>query len=292
MAIGERDPHSGYLTTGHEWNGITELNTPVPRAVYLFLLASFLFAAGCWLLLPAWPIGTTYTKGLLGIDQRSSVADSLEQAALDRDSWTKRIEAGSFDEIRADAALMRVVRQTGRALFVDNCAACHGANAKGGRGFPSLTTDSWLWGGSPEAIAETIRVGINSPHPESRVSQMLAFGRDNVLPKADVEAVVGFVQSLSPSAKLELPAEKLAAGRNVFAATCASCHGDDGRGKVEMGAPNLADSIWIHGSDADTIYDTVWNGRQGRMPTWEDRLTAIQRKILALYIVDLRGRGP
>lgn len=292
MAVEERDPVSGYLTTGHEWNGIKELNTPMPRAVYFFLLVSFLFSAGCWLLLPAWPLGTTYTKGLLGIDQRTTVAESLKQAAMDRETWTKRIEAGSFEELQADAAVMRVVRQTGRTLFMDNCAACHGMHATGGKGFPSLTTDSWLWGGSPEAIAETIRVGINSLHPESRVSQMLGFGRTEVLKHADVLAVVGFVQSLSSSATPQLPPAKLAAGRELFAANCASCHGDDGRGKIEMGAPNLTDAIWIHGSDAETIYDTVWNGRQGLMPTWEDRLTTVQRKILALYVVDFRGRSP
>ena len=200
MAVDERDTHTGYMTTGHEWNGIKELNTPVPRAVYFFLIVTALFAFICWALMPAWPLGLTYTKGLLGIDQRTTVMESLQQAALQREPWTRRIGTESYQAIQADPSLMTIVRQTGRTLFGDNCAACHGFNAKGGKGFPDLTTASWLWGGDPETIAETIRVGINSSHPKSRIGQMLAFGRDKMLPPADVDNVVGYVQSLSDPA--------------------------------------------------------------------------------------------
>src|SRR5262245_54812636 len=182
MAVEERDPHSGYLTTGQEWNGIKELNTPVPRIVYFFLIVTALFAVGYWILMPAWPLGTTYTKGLLDVDQRTSVAASLKQVAQDRAAWTTRIEKASFAEIQGDPRLMDIVRQTGRTLFGDKCAVCHGRETRGGGGFPNLTTSPWLWGGAPEAIAETIHVGINSTNPDSRVSQMLAFGRDGMLP--------------------------------------------------------------------------------------------------------------
>ena len=134
MAVEERDPHTGYMTTGHEWNGIKELNTPVPRPVYFFLIVTALFAVVYWMLMPAWPLGVTYTKGLLGIDQRTTVDESLKQAALERSVWTKRIETESFKEIQADPRLMDTVRQTGRTLFGDNCAACHGSDAQGGKG--------------------------------------------------------------------------------------------------------------------------------------------------------------
>lgn len=292
MAVEERDPKTGYLTTGHEWNGIKELNTPVPRAVYFFLIVTALFAIGYWILMPAWPIGSTYTKGLLHRDQRTTVAESLKQAALDRSVWTAQIEAKSFSEIQGDPGLMEAVRETGRTLFGDNCAACHGRNAMGGKGFPNLTTQSWLWGGTPEAIAETIRVGINSAHPESRVSQMLAFGRDGVLPRGDIENVVAYVRSLSNPAGIDAPADQVAAGRAVFAANCVACHGEAGRGNTELGAPNLTDQVWIYGGDRLSIYTTVWGGRQGHMPTWEARLSGLDRKILALYLVDLRVPNP
>lgn len=291
MAVEERDLHTGYLTTGHEWNGIKELNTPVPRLVYFFLILTALFSFGYWVLMPAWPVGVTYTKGLLGLDDRQNVQDSLKQAALSRDQWTKKVETDSYATIQADPRLMNIVRQSGRTLFGDNCAACHGFNAKGGPGFPDLTTSSWLWGGDPAAIAETIRVGINSTHPDTRVSQMPAFGHDQMIPSADVDNVVAFVQTLSnPSAVKDAKPGQVEAGKAVFAANCATCHGDDGKGKADLGAPNLTDKSWIYGSDKQSILNTVWSGRQGRMPTWENRLTQLDRKILALYLFDQRGK--
>lgn len=290
MSVEERDPHSGYLTTGHEWNGIKELNTPVPRAVYFFLIVTAVFAIGYWILMPAWPTGTNYTKGLLGIDQRTSVAESLKKAALDRAELVSRIETADYAEIQGDPDLMVFVRQTGRTLFGDNCAACHGRNAQGGKGYPNLTTASWLWGGDPATIAETIRVGINSAHPDTRASQMLAFGRDGMIPRGDVENVAAYVRSLSGAA--DAPSQQIEAGRAVFAANCVSCHGDDGRGKTDVGAPDLTDTFWIYGSDLQSIFNTVWNGRQGHMPSWESRLSLADRKILALYLVDLRTANP
>src|ERR1700761_6089762 len=146
----DRDSFTGYLTTGHVWGDIKELNTPVPRVVYFFLTLAFLFSLGYWVLMPAWPLGTTYTKGLLQIDQRKLVAASLKEAALDRDTWSKAIAAGSFATVLSDPKLMEIVRETGHALFGNNCAPCHGMDAKGNPGFPNLTTPAWLWGGKPD----------------------------------------------------------------------------------------------------------------------------------------------
>jgi cytochrome c oxidase cbb3-type subunit 3 len=289
MAVEERDPHTGYMTTGHEWNGIKELNTPVPRPVYFFLIVTALFSVVYWVLMPAWPLGVTFTRGLLGIDQRDTVNESLKQAALERGAWTQRVDAGSIKDIQADAPLIERVRQTGRTLFGDNCAPCHGTNAQGGKGFPNLTTSAWLWGGDPDNIAETIRVGINSAHPKSRASQMMAFGRDQILKKDEVDNVVNYVRSLSdPTAAKDVPAAKIEAGKAVFAAQCVACHGDDAKGKIDLGVPDLTDRHWIYGGDADSIYATVWSGRQGQMPSWEGRLSPLDRKILALYLLDLR----
>lgn len=289
MSVEERDPHTGYLTTGHEWNGIKELNTPVPRPVYVFLVLAFLFALGYWILMPAWPIGTTYTKGLLGFDQRNYVTEDVRQASADRATWTKRIETESYADIQKDPQLMHDVRETGRTLFGDNCAACHGRDAKGNKGFPNLTTASWLWGGSPEQIAETIRVGINSSHPDSRTSQMPAFGRDGILQRPDLDKVVTYVRSLSGADKTASAAD-VKAGHEIFAANCSSCHGEDAKGSTETGAPNLTDAFWIYGGNSEAVHETVWGGRQGHMPTWEGRLSPVERKILALYVVDLRSR--
>lgn len=286
MSVEERDAHTGYLTTGHEWNGIKELNTPVPRPVYFFLILAFLFAVGYWILMPTWPTGTSYTKGLLGFDQRVFVTEDVKEAAAERAVWTDRIEKESFADIQKDPQLMHDVRETGKTLFGDNCAACHGRQATGGKGFPNLTTNSWLWGGSPEQIAETIKVGINSTHPETHTSQMPAFGRDGILQRNDIEKVVAYLRSLSGASGAQ--AGDVTAGQKIFADNCASCHGDDAKGNSETGAPNLTDRFWIYGGDPETIYTTVWGGRQGHMPTWEARLSPVERKILALYTADLR----
>lgn len=284
----ERDPHTGYMTTGHEWNGITELNSPVPTPVWIALTCAVAFAVLYWLLMPTLPLGRSHTKGLLGDNQRQIVARAVKQAALDRAVWSSRIEKESFAQIQKDPALMEAVRETGHRLFGDNCAACHGRHAQGGPGFPNLTTNSWLWGGTPEAIFETIRVGINSANPDTHTSQMPAFGKDGMLPPAEIDKVVAFVYSLSHPHDKDLDPAKVAAGKAVFAANCASCHGEDAKGNSEMGTPNLTDQFWIYGGSEKTIATTLWGGRQGHMPTWESRLSPLDRKILALYVVDLR----
>lgn len=285
----ERDPETGWTTTGHEWNGIKELNTPVPRPVWFFLIATTLFSLGYWLLMPAFPLGSTFTKGLLGADDRAEVTAEVKQAAAERASWTDQIAGRSYAEIQRDPHLIAAVRETGRALFGDNCSVCHGREAKGGRGFPNLTSASFLWGNSPEAIAETIKVGINSANPNSRVSQMPAFGRDHVLERPDIENVVAYVMSLGGG---KASVGNVDAGKTVFAANCAVCHGPEGKGKTDVGAPSLTDRIWIHGGDEASIYNDVWGGLQGQMPSWEGRLSPIDIKILALYIADLGMARP
>jgi cytochrome c oxidase cbb3-type subunit 3 len=291
MAVGERDPHTGHMTTGHEWGGIKELNTPIPRAVFFFLILTAAFSVICWLLMPTWPLGRTYTKGLLGIDQRTSVAASLREAASDRAIWAAKIEAADFATIEADPSLMRIVRETGRTLFGDNCSACHGRNAQGGIGYPNLSDAAWLWGGEPEAVAETIRVGINSSHPDTRTSQMLAFGRDGMLDRAAILNVTAYVQSLSdPKLAAGEEGAAVAAGKEVFAANCVACHGENGKGMVETGAPDLTDSFWLYGGDRQSIFTSIFWGRQGVMPTWEQRLSPLDRKILTLYVLDLGAK--
>lgn len=285
----ERDEYTGYLTTGHEWSGLKELNTPVPRILYFFLTLAFLFSVGYWILMPAWPLGGTYTKGLLGIDQRRLVASSLQEAVDERSVWTRKIADQGYDAILADPALMTDVRETGHTLFGSNCAACHGLDAKGGPGFPNLTTSSWLWGGKPEDMFNTIRVGINSAHPDTHTSQMPAFGHDQMLQRADVLKAATFVFSLSHPKAKELDPKTVDAGKAIFAANCVACHGNDAKGNPELGAPNLTDEFWIYGGDLDTIDTTIWGGRQGHMPTWESRLSELDRKILTLYLMDKRA---
>jgi cytochrome c oxidase cbb3-type subunit III len=287
MDVGERDPVTGRTTTGHDWNGIKELNTPIPRVVLFFLAVTILFALVCWILLPAWPLGRTYTKGLLGLDQKTTVEAQLRAATVEHAAWTRRIDQMDYAAIQADPALMKTVGEAGNVLFKDNCAACHGAEGAGGPGFPNLGARTWLWGGEPETIAETLRIGINSTHPKTRISQMTPFAA-GALNRDQILDVVAYVQSLGGAAEpTRADPAGIARGAAVFAANCVSCHGPDARGKHESGAPNLRDRVWIYGGDLQSIYTTVSSGRQGHMPTWEDRLSATQRKILTLYVLSL-----
>jgi len=280
------------MTTGHEWNGIKELNTPVPRAVWFFLIVTALFAVGYWILMPAWPLGKTYTRGLLGSDQKEIVTRRVAAAADARSAWTQKVAAMPYDRIQADPVLMGHVREDGHRLFGDNCAACHGMNAAGNPGFPNLTDRDWLWGGTPDAIARTIAVGVNSPaSKETRVSQMLAFGKDGMLDNDAVLAVADYVKTLSDPSWAKGKAASIAKGRDIFAANCVACHGDQGRGNPEVGAPNLTDQHWLYGSDIDVIYTTIHGGRQGEMPAWDHRLSPVDRKILTLYLLD-KGTKP
>ena len=292
MDIGKHDPVTGRITTGHEWNGIEELETPIPKVVLAFLAATVVFAVICWILYPTWPLGNTYTKGITGFDQRNLVTEQVASAETRRaEAWAGKVEAASYADIEADPALLQPAREAGRTLFNDNCAACHGVGGTGGPGYPDLAAKAWLWGGEPEAIEETIRVGINSTNDETRTSQMMAFGRDTILDRTQVQDVVAYVRSLSGALPAEGNAERIEAGKQVFADNCVACHGEDAKGNRDVGAPDLTDDSWIYGGDEQSVYTTVYSGRQGHMPHWDDRLSPLQIKLLALYVHTLEGDG-
>ena len=290
MSVEERDPLTGHRTTGHEWNGITELNTRVPRAVWWAIGITHVWALVMWLLLPAWPLVTTYTQGLLGVNQRELVAGQIEAGERYREHWVARLNGETLDGIRRDPELMEIVSGAAPRLWGDNCALCHGPEGHGAFGYPSVVDDAWLWGGDDETVLETLRVGINAAHPETLRSEMPAFGETGVLTRDQIRAASAYVRSLSGPASPEPAA--LEEGATLFAENCASCHGEDARGLQDVGAPNLADDAWIYGADADALFATIHDGRQGWMPHWEGRLTEAERKMLAVYLLDvLPGEG-
>lgn len=280
--VPERDPVSGYLTTGHAWNGITELNAPVPRAVWGFMTVTHVVGVALLILLPAIPLWRSFSPGLLGLDEAQRVDAAVASAAAVRAPWTDVFLATDFAAIQSDSALMRIVRSSGGPLFGSNCAACHGGLGVGNAGFPRLNDADWLWGNDPEIIHETLRVGINVAHPDTRYAVMPAFGQDELLTRDQIETLVPHVMALSAPGTAKTPEAV-----NLFAENCASCHGEAGKGLIELGAPNLTDGIWQYGGSADAIRTTLRHGRQGQMPAWEDRLTETDRKILTLYVLDL-----
>lgn len=278
----EIDPISETETTGHEWDGIKELNTPLPRWWLWVLYLSIIWSVGYWIAMPSWPIGGDpgYTRGVLGHSQRLVVAEQIEANKVAQGAMLTRIAESDLDTIRTDADLLSFSLAGGRAAFGDNCAGCQGNAGGGAPGYPNLLDDAWIWGGSLESIHESIQYGIRSEHEDSRVNDMLAFGRDGILDREQIKQVVDYVLSLSGASDLE----GIDAGRFVFEENCAACHGDDGTGIAELGGPNLADAIWLYGGDRASITESVVNGRKGVMPAWVDRLDPVLIKQLAVFV--------
>jgi cytochrome c oxidase cbb3-type subunit 3 len=281
------DHVSGRSTTGHEWDGIKELNTPLPRWWILTFYATIIWAIGCWVVYPAWPLVTGYTRGLFHYSTRASVAAELANLEALRGEKMKVLGNTSLADIEKDPALLALARARGRTVFADNCAPCHGTGAAGAKGYPNLNDDDWLWGGSLDQIMQTIQFGARSGHAKTHEGQMLAFGRDSVLKKEEIVTVANYVRSLSGLPTV--PGYNAEAGKKIFSENCVSCHGEDAKGNQELGAPNLTDQIWLYGSDEATIVETITNGRAGVMPAWTGRLDPVTIKALTVYVHSLGG---
>lgn len=283
----EIDGVSGTSTTGHQWDGIKELNTPLPRWwLYTFYL-TIIWAIGYWIVYPAWPLLRDNTPGILGYSSRAAVA--VELANLDRIRGEKLAALGSASlaDIEKDPALLTLARARGKTVFGDNCAPCHGSGATGAKGYPNLNDDDWLWGGSLDQIMQTIRFGARSGNSKGHEGQMLAFGKDGMLKPDQIVTVANYVRSLSNLPTR--PGYDAAAGKKIFAENCATCHGDNGKGNPDVGSKDLTNNIWLYGGDEATIIDTISNGRGGVMPAWDGRLDPVTLKAMAVYVHSLGG---
>lgn len=277
---------SGPGTTGHEWDGIRELDNPLPRWWLWTWYACIIWSIGYWIVMPAWPMISGYTTGVIGYSQRAVVERQIARNLDAQSVYLKQIAAKSLDEIRNDPELLSFSIAGGRSAFAVNCSQCHGSGAQGSVGYPNLNDDDWMWGGKLDQISYTIRHGIRNETDDARVSDMPAFGRDELLEPAQIADVVEFVVSLSGR---DANTDAAKRGSAVFAEQCAACHGKAGKGNVEFGAPNLTDGIWLFGSDRATIRDTIHNSRRGVMPAWKDRLSPEAIKQLTIYIHSLGG---
>lgn len=282
------DDVSGTPTTGHVWDGIRELNTPLPRWWLWTFYLTILWSIGYWVVYPAWPLVAGYTKGMFAYSSRAEVAEDLRLLDGVRDKQAAALRTASIDEIRNDPTLLRVAVARGKSAFGDNCAGCHNQGGAGGGIYPNLTDDEWIWGGKLADIQTTIRHGIRwDQDSNSRVGAMLAFGRTGVLKPAEIEQVVEYVRSL---AKLDVASSaKLPDGAKIYAENCASCHGDQAKGNRELGAPDLTDAIWLYGSSRTAMVETIANGRAGVMPAWSSRLDDVTVKALTVYVHSLGG---
>jgi cytochrome c oxidase cbb3-type subunit III len=283
----ETKPAARASTTGHEWDGIEELNTPLPRWWLFLFYATIIWSIGYWVVYPAWPTVTGFTAGVWGYSDRAQVASDLADLTKIRGEKGAALAETPLADIEKNPSLLAFAQARGKAAFGNNCAPCHGSGGAGAKGYPNLNDDDWLWGGTLNAIHDTISYGVRSGNPKAHESAMPAFGRDKLLKPEEIVQVADYVRSLSG-----LPVRTgidLAAGKKVFADNCAACHGENGQGNRDLGAPNLTDRIWLYGSDEATIIDDITNGRGGVMPAWAGRLDPATINALTVYVHTLGG---
>lgn len=284
----EIDALTGQKTTGHEWDGIKELNTPLPRWWLNIFYATIIWSLGYWVVYPSWPLISSHMTGVIAYSSRAEVAEELEALKAKRALQAADLAKSDLAAIRADAKMYNLALQQGKAAFGDNCAPCHGLGGAGSKGYPNLNDDEWLWGGSLEEIHTTLKHGIRSSNDaNTRISAMPAFGKDGLLKKEEIRQVANHVRALAGQTT-EAGYDKPAGGK-LFAENCAACHGDQGKGNKELGAPNLTDAITLYGSGVEEIVETIANSRAGVMPAWADRLDPTTVKALAIYVNSLGG---
>ncbi|MGN7294334.1 cytochrome-c oxidase, cbb3-type subunit III [Rhizobium sp. SAFR-030] len=285
MADKHIDEISGVETTGHEWDGIRELNNPLPRWWLWTFYATILWAIGYIIVYPAVPMLTDATRGVLGYSSRGELLADLAGAKAAQGAISDRIASASLQEIIADPQLNQFATAAGAAAFKVNCVQCHGSGAAGGAGYPNLNDDDWLWGGDVDQIHQTIAHGIRSTEDaESRLSEMPAFV--DILQPAEIRQVAAFVVSLTGTPS---DAAMVEPGKQLFADNCASCHGESAEGNREFGAPSLADAIWLKVNGESEIAAQIRQPKHGVMPAWQARLGETTVKELAVYIHALGG---
>jgi len=287
MAEREIDESSGVETTGHVWDGIKELNNPLPRWWLIIFWVCVAWSIVYWVLMPSWPGLSGHLVGTRAHSERKNVAIAVSALADTRKDQMQRLLAvDSMEAIERDPQLLEFALNAGASIFGDNCATCHGAGGQGSPGYPALVDDDWLWGGTLADIGRTLQVGIRSGHPEARVNVMQAYGDLGVFDSGQIGDLADYVIQLSGRAA---DPAAVARGGVQFAQQCAACHGADGRGDQALGAPNLTDAIWLYGGERTDIIETIRKGRGGVMPAWTGRLSEAQITALAVYVHSLGG---
>jgi cytochrome c oxidase cbb3-type subunit 3 len=285
------DEISGVETTGHEWDGISELNTPIPRWWLWTFIVSCIWGFGYMIVMPSVPYPTSegwdYTKGTIGYSQRDVVSKEVAANEAALKVYRDQIAEKSFEEVLADPELSQVALAGGKSAFGDNCAPCYGSGGQGFTGFPNLGDDDWIWGGTLEEIVITVEHGIRWEEDyDTRLGDMPAFVTDEMISEAEAADVTEFVLSISGQ-----PHDTTGAARGapVFEDQCSACHGEAGTGEPLMGAPDLTDAIWLYGSARETVLETISKGQAGVMPAWTSRLSPGEIKEVAIYVHALGG---
>ena len=281
MADKEIDEISGTETTGHEWDGIKELNTPMPRWWVITFYITIVWGVLYMIAYPSVP----WFKGLLNYSSRAMVADEMALAESEQAEFVDRIAAMPVEEIASHPDLLQFAVAGGSAAYKVNCVQCHGSGAQGSPGYPNLNDDSWLWGGDINAIYHTIAHGVRyDADDDTRYSEMPAFA--DILDTDEIREVTAYVVSLTGT---PTNPDLVAPGKVIYEENCADCHRADGTGDIEFGAPNLADAIWFYGDSEPEIAAQIAKPKHGVMPGWVERLGEPAIKQLAVFVHSLGG---
>ena len=288
--IKDVDSHTGTETTGHSWDGIKELNTPLPRWWLIVWYITIIWAVIYMIFMPALPalpgMGSN-TPGLRGHSDRDLVAEAVADLKSARVEQSASLLEASLEEIETDRELQQFALAMGESLFGDNCATCHGAGGRGATGYPILADDVWLWDGTLDGIEYTLRHGIRHEGDlDTRFSLMPSFGRDGLLSSDQIDGLTQYVLQVSGQPHDATEANEVT---ELFQQQCASCHGANATGDRLQGAPNLTDQEWLYGSSEAAIYASIYNARNSHMPAWQDRLDDASIKALAVYVHTLGG---
>ena len=278
-------------TTGHVWDGIEELNNPLPRWWVWTLYLTIIWGVGYVIAYPAWPMLTGATPGLLGYSTRAELAADMTAVEAAKAPLMTALASADLTTLDANPDLHGFAINAGAAIFRANCSQCHGAGAAGGKGYPNLLDNDWLWGGAVTDIAYTVTNGIrNEQSPDSRWTVMPAYG-ESLLPE-EIDALVNHVLAVSGQ---DHDAALAATGATLFADNCVGCHGEAAEGNRDLGAPMLSDAIWLYGGDAATLTETITYARFGVMPAWAEEwrvgtgLNPAEINAVAAYVHQLGG---
>jgi cytochrome c oxidase cbb3-type subunit III len=284
----EKDEITGVYTTGHSWDGIKELNNPLPRWWVIVIWGAIIYGFAYTIFYPAWPGIQSYTKGIWHTSARTEVEADILKAKSDMQPMFDKIAQIPLQDIMKNPQLQQFALMAGGKSFAANCVACHGAGGGGAVAFPNLRDDDWLWGGSLDQIHQTISYGIRNQNDQSRQSQMPAFGKDGLLTNTQIRDVAEYVVSLSGQ---KVDSHLVYKGKEVFEANCISCHGEGGKGNIEMGAPRLSDQVWLYQGDRQSIMNQIYEPRHGIMPVWSERLDPATIKTLAVYVYSMSAKA-
>lgn len=279
------DEETGIETTGHTWDGIRELNNPLPRWWLWTFYITIIWGIGYTIAYPAWPLIEQATSGTQGWSSRGEVAQEIARHEGQNAELVDALLAVKMNDLSADLDLNRYAIARGKSVFAAQCSQCHGAGAAGATGYPNLLDNDWLWGGSMDEIVFTVRHGIrNETDDNAHWSAMPNFG--DLFSKEEIEATAEYVLSLTTA---DIDNENAATGAALFTENCASCHGNAAKGDRSIGAPNLADAIWLYGGDRASLIDSITNSRFGVMPAWGQRLKEEDVRAVSAYIHALGG---